>query len=71
MGVNPNDMNAYILEHLAHPNDLAHKFLDVTRDEFKGIGLDGLPLIHGHLQKVMVKKAKRKCMRLSQTCWVR
>ena len=36
----PNDMNAYILEHLEHPGDLAHKFLDVTGDEFKGTGLD-------------------------------
>ena len=36
----PLDMNAYILVHLANPNDLAHKFMDVTEDEFKGTGLD-------------------------------
>ena len=40
IGVVPVDMNAYILMHLTNPDDLAHKFLDVTGDEFKGTGLD-------------------------------
>ena len=36
----PMDMNTYILDHLANPDDLAHKFLDVTEDESRGTGLD-------------------------------
>jgi len=36
----PFAMSEYIMEHLTNPGDLAHKFLDVTGDEFQGTGLD-------------------------------